>query len=119
MQTPIQASKEIKRIITFETNSIGEPMPVVIYKKKAVSSTTASPTASIETVSTTAKTVFDKVVESQIQAASEFKTLNEQAGVDWLNQLGKNIALSLVKGGTAFDSSQSSSSQSSSESSSQ
>lgn len=101
MRTPIQVGKEIKRIITFETNSIGEPMAVVIYKKKVAAAPT--PTNNLEVAQTTAKSVLEKIVDSQIQAANEFKTLNEQAGSDWFKELGKNISLAIIKGGSAFD----------------
>ncbi|MGE5655112.1 MAG: hypothetical protein ACM37W_00560 [Actinomycetota bacterium] len=102
MRTPIQVGKEIKRIITFETNSIGEPMAVVIYKKKVAAAPTS--TNNLEVAQTTARSVLEKIVDSQIQAANEFKTLNEQAGADWLKELGKNISLAIIKGGSAFDS---------------
>jgi hypothetical protein len=101
MKTPIQAGKDIKRIITFEMNSMGEPMPVVIYKKKIAAP--SQPVGSLAVATSNAKSIFEKVVDSQIQAASEFKTLNEQAGADWLKQIGKNISLAIVKGGTAFE----------------
>jgi len=100
MRTPLQVSKEIKRIITFETNSMGEPMAVVVYKKKGV---TPRATPDMETVQITAKSLLEKVVDSQIQAANEFKALNEQAGPNWLKELGKNISLAIVKGGSSFE----------------
>lgn len=96
----MQVGKEIKRIITFETNSIGEPMAVVIYKKKA---TPAPAPPSLETAQTNAKTVLEKIVDSQIEAANEFKVLNEQAGSDWFKELGKNISLAIIKGGSALE----------------
>lgn len=101
MRTPLQVGKEIKRIITFETNSMGEPMSVVVYKKKAVTAPTAT---TVETATTKAKSILEQVVDSQIQAANEFKALNEKAGPDWLKELGKNITLAVVKGGSAFES---------------
>lgn len=100
MRTPLQVSKEIKRIITFETNSMGEPMAVVVYKKKGVA---PGATTDRETVQVSAKSILEKVVDSQIQAANEFKTLNEQAGSNWLKELGKNISLAIVKGGSSFE----------------
>ncbi|MEG4343134.1 hypothetical protein QUB70_07550 [Microcoleus sp. A003_D6] len=104
MRTPLQVSKEIKRIITFETNSMGEPMSVVVYKKKGVTAPTAPTAITMETATTKAKSILEQVVDSQIQAANEFKALNEKAGPDWLKELGKNITLAVVKGGSAFES---------------
>jgi hypothetical protein len=100
MRTPIQVGSEIKRIITFEANSIGEAMPVVIYKKKVVDP--AAQPGAIEAAPVSAKGILEKIVDSQIQAASEFKVLNEQSGEKWLKDLAKNISLALVKGGDAL-----------------
>jgi hypothetical protein len=101
MRTQMILPKGIRRVITFETNSLGDPMPVVLYRKKSTSTPVGvtSPAAA----KAKAKTLLDKVVDSQVLAATEFRALSDKAGQDWVKDLGKNVVLAVVKGGSAFE----------------